>query len=399
MNAPIWGGVRCVAPYITISNNLLRGDSKASLFAPVPGSIYCVAVADTGDAADRCVIRGNRLDGPQTGIMISRIDAARVENNIIDGAGTGWYGVIADACFDARICGNNIEEVFFAIHLSNGLGNQVCENSIRLTGMGISSMSENHLAVSNNQMAACLTAGIILLVEDSAKLIENRVYNCGFGGIFSLGIAAFAEQIFIYDESMLRIEGCEVVDTGINPFDNTGTDQRAISMTAVCPTCHITNNRTGYTQDILNIENEHRALFLVGPLGFRYNVGDIALELMFGSAVVSDNHFRGPGHSYLVEFFPWNINDYFRLRFEKVTFNNNICEHLHAEASEEGATVRLTGRNLIAMSNQIKANYNVNAMSLGYRDRVALMGNITTGGYIQVGTVTPAPLTDYNVRT
>ncbi len=87
-------------------------------------------------------------------------------------------------------------------------------------------------------------------------------------------------------------------------------------------------------------------------------------------------------------------------RFEKVTFNNNICEHLNAEPQdqEDTATVRLWGRNLIAMGNHIKADDNFNAMSLGNR-QVALMGNITTGGFIRVGAVTPAPLTDFNIRT
>jgi hypothetical protein len=37
-------------------------------------------------------------------------------------------------------------------------------------------------------------------------------------------------------------------------------------------------------------------------------------------------------------------------------------------------------------------------MSLGNRNQVALMGNVTTGDYIQVGTVIPAPINNFNVR-
>ena len=50
------------------------------------------------------------------------------------------------------------------------------------------------------------------------------------------------------------------------------------------------------------------------------------------------------------------------------------------------------------MGNHVKAAANVNAMSLANRNRIALMGNITTGDYINTGTVTPAPINNFNVK-
>lgn len=119
---------------------------------------------------------------------------------------------------------------------------------------------------------------------------------------------------------------------------------------------------------------------------------------MFGSAQVSDNHFSGPGRTQLVEFMRIIVTNSIDFRFAKVIFNNNICDHLSAEANAKGATVCLWGGHLIAMGNHIKAAANVNAMSLSNRYKIALMGNITTGDYIDTGTVIPLPIINFNVK-
>ena len=397
--AAIWGGVRSVAQHTVISGNVLRSSSKASIGAPLPGSIYCYGLTDVASGADHSRIGDNKLIGPQTGIVVSRADDVTVEDNVVDGMSVGWFGVRVADCHETRVCGNRIEEVFFATLHSGGLDNRLCDNRVKGCLMGISSLSENRLHVGDNSVDDCVITGIVLDVVDSATLVGNTLSHCGYSGITSLGIAVFAEHIFVESDALVRIEGNEVLDTGIDPASGEGADTPAIGIGALCPACQVSHNRTGYTGNLPNVQREHRALMLVGPLGLHYNLGNITLELMFGSAVVTDNHFRGPGRSHLVEFFPWVINDFIDFRFEKVTFNNNICDHLSAEPLDDAATVRLWGRNLIAMGNHIKADSNVNAMSLGNRHRVALMGNITTGGYIQVGATTPTPLTDFNIRT
>ena len=397
LSASIWGGIRTRAEHTLIADNTLRASGKASTFTPVPGSIYCYGLADVGNAADHSRVSNNTLVGSQTGIIISRVNEVTVEDNVVDGVGAGWFGVRGADCNNVRLCGNTVEDVFFGIYLSGGLGNHVCDNHVSLCGMGISSLSENYLEVRNNDVVACLVTGIMLEVTATVKAVENRLINCGYSGFASLGLAVFAEHIFLETESMVRIEGNEVLDTGINPFTNQGTDTASISIAGLCASCHISHNHTDYSQNVFEAQREHRALMLIGPLALHYDLADFTLELMIGSAVVTDNRFRGPGRSYLVEFFPVPINDFIDFRFEKVTFNNNICEHLNAEPQEGAATVRLWGRNLIAMGNHVKADLGVNSMSLGNRHRVALMGNITTGNYIRVGTTTPAPLTNFNI--
>jgi nitrous oxidase accessory protein NosD len=400
LNVSHWGGIRSIAASTRITDNTLIGDAKAAPLTPVPGSIYCYGLADAGNAADHCRIENNRLPGPQTGIVLSRVDHVTVQDNDIDGAGAGWFGVRTADCSHSRICGNRIEEVFFATFHTGGNDNHVYDNQINVCGAGISAASENDLDISGNTVGSCPFTGIVVSVTASAKATANRIDHCGYIGTASLGLAVFAEHIFTESESMVRISDNEVLDTGVDPNSNTGIASAAIGISTICSSCNISHNHTDYTQNVLDQEHSHRALMLIGPLALHYNLASGSIELMVGSAVVTDNRFRGPGPSYLVDFFPVTITEIIDFRFEKVIFNNNICEHLTALPHEDTATVRLWGRNLIAMGNHIKAaNPAVNAMSLGNRHRVALMGNITTGDYIRVGTITPAPLTSFNIRT
>jgi nitrous oxidase accessory protein NosD len=394
-----FGGIRTMAEHTSITGNILRAASKDRPLMPLPPSIYCYNQAEEGSGADHSRVGNNKLTGPQTGIVISRIDDVTVEDNYIDGEGTGWFGVRVDDCNESRVCGNRIEEVFFATYHSAGEFNHVCDNHISHCGLGVSAMREDDFSAGHNTITDCLQTGIMAEVVSSATLIGNRISFCGHTGPTSMALGVFAEQITLETDSLIRIEGNDVLDTGINPQTGAGTNMAACGIGVMCPVCQISHNRTDYTSAVLDPMLEHRALLLVGPLALRYNMGHTTLELMFGSAGVTDNHFRGPGASFLVEFFRLRVNEVMDFRFEKVMFNNNICNHQNAEQREDAATIRLLGKHLIVMGNHVKADDHVNAMSLAHSDHIALMGNVTTGGYTQIGTVTPAPLTSYNVRT
>lgn len=396
----IWGGILVDAADVSVAGNRLTAAS-VSAGAPVPGGIYCRASATQGDAADRVTISGNRLQGPQAGIVVARIDEATVAGNRVDGDGAGWYGVLIDDCTDTRVQDNQIEEVFFAVHLADGERNQVAGNRIGQSGQGITSARETDLKVNGNRLYGCLQNGIFLLIRDAAAVVDNRVVNCSYAAFnLSLGISVIAEQLYTPPGTLTRIEGCEVIDTGIAPAGQSATNLDAVAIGAWVPACQVTDNRTDCTQPaLLSANREHRALSLIGPVAFRYIFGSGVLESMYGSALIAGNHFRGPGRTSLVELVHLQINQWADYRFEKVTFNNHVCEHLNPTANESGATVMLRGGHLIAMGNHVKAlAQGVNSMSLGRRDKVSLMGNVTTGGYINVGTVTPTPIANFNVR-
>lgn len=393
-----WGGIRVSGDHAIIAANRLEAIAKVTQLA-VPVGIYCFADAKNGFSADHVVVSDNQLLGVQSGIIVSRIACPIVVGNHIDGAGAGWYGVRVDDCSDSRIDNNDLREVFFAVHLSEGERNRIVGNRIDQAGAGITATQQTNLEISDNFLQSCLLLGMVMFVRGTTALLKNRVFNCGYAPNFALGIGIYAEEVLTPSGAHLRIEDCEVLDTGISADGSQITTANAVGIGGWMPACQISGNRIGYTQPVtLEPLNEHRALLLIGPLALRFIGGAGEFAYMFGSAQVSDNHFSGPGRTHLVEFMRIVINDNIDLRFEKVIFSNNICDHLSAEANPRGATVLLWGGHLIAMGNHIKAAANVNAMSLTNRPKIVLMGNITTGDYINTGTVTPLPIINFNVK-
>ena len=393
-----WGGIRVSGDHATIATNFMGAIAQKGQLT-VPVGIYCLADAKNGFSADHAVLRDNQLLGPQSGIVVSRIACPVVVGNHTDGGGAGWYGVWVDDCSDSRIDNNDLREVFFAVHLSEGERNRIVGNRIDQTGTGITAIQESNLEISGNLMQSCLLLGMAMFVRGTTALLDNRVLNCGYAPNFSIGIGVYAEEMWAPSGAHLRIEGCEVIDTGISADSSQITTVNAIGIGGWMPACQISGNRVGYTQPAkLELLNEHRALLLIGPLALHYLTGAGEIAYMFGSAQVSGNHFSGPGRTTLVEFMRIALTNNIDLRFEKVIFNNNICDHFSAEANTQGASVRLWGGHLIAMGNHIKAAAKVNSMSLANSSKTALMGNITTGDYINIGTVTPTPLINFNVK-
>lgn len=392
-----WGGIRASGNHVVIAANFMEAIAQKGQLT-VPVGIYCLADAKNGRAADHVVVRDNQLLGPQLGIVASRIACPAVVGNHIDGGGTGWYGVRVDDCSDSRIDNNDLREVFFAVHLSEGERNRITGNRIEQAGTGITATQETNLESSGNRLQSCLLLGMAMFVRGTTALLENRVLNCGYALNFSIGIGVYAEEILAPSGAHLRIENCEVADTGISADGSQVTTGNAVGIGGWMPACQINGNRVGYTQLAkLELLNEHRALLLIGPLALHYLAGAGEITYMFGSAQVNDNHFSGPGRTHLVEFMRIVITDNIDLRFEKVAFNNNICDHFSAEANPRGASVRLWGGHLIAMGNHVKAAVNVNAMSLA-NSSAALMGNVTTGDYTGTNKVTPLQFNNFNVK-
>ncbi|WIM04785.1 MAG: right-handed parallel beta-helix repeat-containing protein [Candidatus Nitricoxidivorans perseverans] len=399
LRSAAWGGIRVSGHHATVAANLLAALLPGGGML-LPAGIYCTVDAQNGQSADHAVVRDNHLLGPQAGIVVSRVAGPCVRGNHVDGAGGGWFGARVDDCTGGRIDGNDLRAVFFAAHLSDGERNRVTGNHVDLAGSGITSTGEADLEVGGNTLQSCLLPGIALFVRGTTAVLGNRVLNCGQAPALSMGIAVYAEEIMTASSAHLRIEDCEVLDTGISADGNQIVAANAVGIGGWVPACQIGNNRVGYTQpDKLDPLREHRALLLIGPLALHYDFAATdGVSYVFGGALVSGNHFSGPGCTHLVEFMSLELTEYIGFRFEKLTFSNNLCDHLGAQPSTHGSSVRLEGSHLIVMGNHVKAATGVNAMSLANRNKVALMGNVTTGGYLNVGAVTPMPIANFNVR-
>ncbi len=399
LDSNLWGGIRATGAHVTLADNILRSSFQPSQLV-VPASIYCLASAAQGRGADHVLVHDNQLLGPQTGIVISRINGATVSGNHIDGESGSWFGVRVDDCTESIVQDNKMQDIYFAMHLTAGERNRILDNHINNVGSGISSLQEADVEITNNRLQSCVTIGIGMFLRGAASFVDNRLANCGYSAALSFGLAIYSDetQTLAPGGALVRIEGCEVIDTGIAADGSQATDVAALSISGWVPALHAIDNRVGYNQpDSLDPLQEHRAFLFLGPLAYRVPLAAGMLEIMSGSALVSGNQFRGPGRTTLVEFVRQTIDNNLDYRFEKVIFSNNNCDHLNAEVNETGASVRLWGGHLIAMGNHVKGPENVNAMALSNRSKVALMGNVTTGNYIQVGTVTPPVIANFNV--
>ena len=241
-----WGGIRASGAHATIVGNIVGAIAQEGQVM-VPAGIYCVADAKNGRAADHTAVRNNQLLGPQSGIVISRIGGAAVSGNHLDGGGGGWYGVRVDDCTGAQVEDNDLRELFFAVHLSEGERNRVTGNRIDQAGTGITATQETDLEVSGNTLQSCLLLGMALFVRGNTALLGNRVRNCGYASALSIGIGVYAEEVWTPTGAHLRIEDCEVVDTGISADGNQITTVSAIGIGGWIPACQISGNRVGYT--------------------------------------------------------------------------------------------------------------------------------------------------------
>lgn len=397
LTSNVWGGIRVRGEDCVVSGNLLETDSSGPPMVVATG-IYCTVAASQKRAADRAQVSGNRLLGATTGIVMSRIHGATVMDNHVDGHDGGWYGVYLDACDDSCVRGNVVRNAVFAIHAGEGARNHIIDNGVIGAGIGISGNLDERLDASGNSTHDCVVAGVALLARHGASLHGNQVSHCGYSGL-SIGIAALSDDILMPAGAVVQIQDCTICDTGISAQAGQVTQGAAIGIGGWVSAVQVTGNRIGYAgTPALDVSREHRALLLMGPIGLRLEREPSPNGRVSSSALISGNTLRGPGASALVELLRLSINDNFDFRFEKVSFSNNVCEHLDGVRSDLAATVRLAGAHLIAMGNHVAASPEVFSMSLANRPQVALMGNVTTGGYIQVGTVKPTPISDFNVQ-
>lgn len=400
-NSIKWGGIRCFGQYSTIKDNIILARVVPNDKMLVPAGIFCCADQERGLAADYSVICNNTLVGVQSGIHLSGINGGIVDANQIHGSDNGWFGAQLDGCLDGVIRDNDIRGVYFGISLTGGLANRVAGNRVNEAGIGLLSFNENYIEASSNTISSCPLFGIILFIHNNGFLIENKVVNCSYFNPlnFCLGIGIVAEYRFNFSEALVRIEGCEVLNTGVSPDAQQITKEDAIGISGLVPACRVSHNRTGYVPPTaLDLEGEHRALLLWGPLDMKSIVThEAGFALLFGSATVSENKFTGPGFSSLVQFMTTAQNHKHRYRFRDVTFANNICEHLSDNQNETSATVMLEGGSQIVSGNHVTALPGVFSIHLG-NNPTTLMGNITTGDYLEHGRVVPTPINQFNIR-
>src|SRR5262249_17680780 len=142
---------------------------------------------------------------------------------------------------------------------------------------------------------------------------------------------------------------------------------------------------------------EHRALVLIGTTAARIVLADRVVEVAQGGALVTDNYFQGLSVSRLVQIPVVSLTDTTSLRFEKLTFANNRCDHT-GPGGDASVTADLFANHMIVTSNHVKSPLGSHSIGLGNRPQVALITNYTTGDYFQASSTVPAPIANFNIR-
>lgn len=390
-----WGGIRIRTERANVSDNVLDAELPGTETL-VPASIYCTVDATSGRTGSTSTVRGNSLHGPQTGIVISRVAGVEVCDNRMDGTFRGWFGARVDDSSYATVAGNLVFAVGFGFSMSEGDHNIVRDNRLSLALIGVLSDAETDLDVRGNEVTGGVLGGLVLNVASGALTVtHNRIVNCGWIPVASGiqgGIFAISGEIFGFaGAGQLRIESCEVIDSGIAP-DGKLAAGAVRGIHAWVPSCQILSNRVVCVDERLRgVPVEHRALLLLGPLSYINAVN------LTGAAVVANNVFRGPGRTALVQFFLTAISDPLGYWFQKIAFNGNFCDHLTTPV-ENGATVLLAGRHVAVSANQVTAPRGMRSMDGAGSLRASVVGNVTTGSLVNFPTVLPMPIPDFNIQ-
>ncbi|KHE93410.1 MAG: right-handed parallel beta-helix repeat-containing protein [Candidatus Scalindua rubra] len=410
--SPSYGGIKVVGEHACVKENYLQSEGQA-VEGDLPLGIFMGPELEREDRLpDHGLIRNNTLMGLMDGILVVGADGVKVMKNHI-GGDQKLKPRLAISIFDGKnsvVDKNKIINAEFGITLTLGRGNRLINNGISNGGYGILPLIETKLDVSGNFVENMRATGLggMWLVE-STTVTHNRFVSCGYDGM-PPGIAPGIVIIFSFGN--LSVESCEIENTGISEDRESVTTNPAYGIVAmVVPSCNINNNRVFYilpSLSELKLDKEDRALLLVGYPS--YSVSD-NITLAFGHAMVTDNFFHGPGFSHLIEFMEieFTNNDNLGLRFEKVTFNNNSCEHLiiGEEDTRDKVTVFFWGSHLIVIGNHVKTVTDATEFVLphpGFRSmdlnglRNTLMGNVTTGDFWNSASSVPAPPQEFNIK-
>ena len=335
-------------------------------------------------------VAGNTVLGVQEGIVVIGNEGAEVLDNRVesDGQEVG-FGILLAASSRVRLQGNRVTNTAWPIATSGGTANVVVDNRLVRGGGGVTVVFHTSLTCSQNRVEDMRHWGILSLVGFAkCALTENRVLNCGYQQVPSIGIGA-SLQI-----GELCVESCEVMNTGVSP-DNTTVSSLSWGIVAdLILEARVQSNLVTYANAaLLDANQEHRALWMRGWWEQVITLG--AGQVIFGfSAQILDNKFLGPGRSALIEIAQQSVSDNLFRRFERLFFSNNFCWHASV-AAQGTATVSLAGRSAIVMGNHIKTNVPIPSVDFhGMKDAV-YMGNLAQANPVNFGGI-PSPISGFN---
>ena len=399
--APLHGGIAVSDSGCRIEGNRIASSVTDVSFAMPLGIAIRSAVA-AGRFADDVLVRGNSLEGVLLGISVVSARHCRLVDNIVraaSGAGADGaaiaplFGIDLQACEHALVSGNAVSGARSGVALADGRDNRLDALHVRDADAGVHATEEAALSIENCRLTTCSWGGIFAgFLQERVTIACCHVTNCGLTDIPGFGPGGGIWLAMC--TARATVAGCEVVDTGLRDREEVTRAAFGIALLFV-PDCLVHGNRVSITDaSTLSRKRNDRAIVLAGfPTAV---FGDRIVA--FGSASMLDNRLLGTSALALVEVLntlPWVGES--RLAFEKVTFSNNAVHHLSEGDDQEVASVSLRGLHAIAVGNHVKAESPISSFDFNQMRHVSAIGNVTSGGFLQLPSPTPAPVASFNI--
>src|SRR5262249_6979160 len=111
-----WGGIRVRTERASVTANTIVANLPAGQLLVSP-AIYCTVDSTSGRAGNLSIIANNILQGPQTGVVLSRVTGVAICDNRVDGLFRGWFGAYLDDCTYTTVADNHVASVGFGFAL------------------------------------------------------------------------------------------------------------------------------------------------------------------------------------------------------------------------------------------------------------------------------------------
>lgn len=345
---------------------------------------------DASHLTDGVTVTHNSVRGTTIGILIGYASAVIVTDNRLQGGEEPFLMALAlNDTVSVTVRDNTIGRTAIALFGNDGRYTHVADNRFAPSGAAVALVQDFAATIAGNVIEQARSFGIALVQASGRTAVTgNRLRNCGYDGAFAGGIGA------LYVLGELAVCGNEVVDTGLGPDGKAnnaavGGILGVLVLEALVSENLVTTTLADARPDGL----EDRALGLLGM--WEFSTGQNELTIGF-PCTITNNKFYGKGFSALVQLSEIPLTDNLGLRFERVFFTGNYCNHWGARDPSR-ATVVLTGTAGVVMGNQVKG-FPRDAPSIDLSGMAGtVVGNITAGDIVNDPNF-PAPEPQFNRR-
>ncbi len=362
-------GSRCQV----LANQVISLLQRANFAGPFGIQIGDV-IGDRDIAVLGAAVNDNVAFGLQHGILAYGVDDITIHSNIVSAESMSThFGIVLHETNNASVKDNHIRFMAGGIISNRGRLNRFSGNTLIDTGAAISFQLEFNPAATENRIdRASLWGALAMMIVGRCDFIANRITSAGYQAPLSIGIGVF---IHIGE---LHIESNEIMNTGADAGEKQVSQAAVGILGLLVLEARVESNLVTYTTLLQGTAREDRALLMQGFADFQ-----VRDNFIFGFPVqIISNKFIGPGHSALVELRQTSLNaaaGNMMIRFERVSFDHNYCNHLTLRQGKESQTVRLVGRRGIVMGNHVKAS-SPGVLSFNFNGMPGpMIGNVATG--------------------